>query len=248
MDANIKYCSKCGMGKPNTEEYYSLRSDTKKLNTQCKICKSKKRQEHYIANKEHALKLNKEWKAVNKERIKSVHIEYYSVNRDSIREKNRISYYETIEYQKERGLNYRSNHKKQLSLVRKKRHTLCKHKENVQASQWYVNNKEKHLNDGRIWRKNNPESVRSLMEAYRSRKMAAGGTFRKRDVIRLFNRQLGLCIYCNEVLPNNYHIDHVVPLSRGGNNYCGNIALACPSCNSSKGNKYIFEWKRFKQI
>lgn len=34
-----------------------------------------------------------------------------------------------------------------------------------------------------------------------------------------------------------YHVDHRTPLSRGGTNKLSNLTLACPSCNSRKGNR-----------
>jgi 5-methylcytosine-specific restriction endonuclease McrA len=39
------------------------------------------------------------------------------------------------------------------------------------------------------------------------------------------------------------HIDHVVPLSRGGRHSIGNIAPSCASCNLKKGFKYLVEMK-----
>lgn len=37
--------------------------------------------------------------------------------------------------------------------------------------------------------------------------------------------------------------DHVVPLSKGGTNYIDNIVPACVSCNSSKRDKFLSEWR-----
>jgi 5-methylcytosine-specific restriction endonuclease McrA len=36
------------------------------------------------------------------------------------------------------------------------------------------------------------------------------------------------------------HVDHVVPLARGGTHTRDNLATACPSCNISKGTKLGF--------
>jgi len=60
--------------------------------------------------------------------------------------------------------------------------------------------------------------------------------------MRQYSRQQGECFYCKRHLNERYHIDHVVPISRGGTNDCGNIVIACPSCNCSKSDKYIIEW------
>ncbi len=35
----------------------------------------------------------------------------------------------------------------------------------------------------------------------------------------------------------NYHIDHIVPYSRGGKNHIDNYQLLCGHCNRTKSNK-----------
>ena len=47
------------------------------------------------------------------------------------------------------------------------------------------------------------------------------------------------CAYCDSLAST---IDHVVPLSRGGTHYEGNLAPACRSCNSRKHRRFIAEW------
>lgn len=75
----------------------------------------------------------------------------------------------------------------------------------------------------------------------RARVKAAGGRITKAEVDRQLIAQSGLCWYCNAQLLK-FHIDHVVPLVRGGTNQPDNIVLACPSCNQSKGTKTVEEW------
>lgn len=41
----------------------------------------------------------------------------------------------------------------------------------------------------------------------------------------------------------NISLDHIIPLSRGGSHSVGNMLSLCRSCNSSKGNRLISEWK-----
>ena len=44
----------------------------------------------------------------------------------------------------------------------------------------------------------------------------------------------------NRVLrEGEFHIDHILPLSRGGSNLISNGQVSCPSCNLQKGNKLI---------
>ena len=55
----------------------------------------------------------------------------------------------------------------------------------------------------------------------------------------------GLCYYCNGVAEE---YDHVIPLSKGGNNSIDNVVLVCMKCNRSKGNKTIEKWLVTKKI
>ena len=42
----------------------------------------------------------------------------------------------------------------------------------------------------------------------------------------------------------NLEIDHIVPLSKGGDHVVGNFQLLCKSCNSSKGNRHATDYRR----
>jgi len=48
------------------------------------------------------------------------------------------------------------------------------------------------------------------------------------------------CIYCGATEDLSY--DHLIPLSKGGPDSPDNVAMACRSCNSSKGGKGLYEW------
>ncbi|QPB09793.1 hypothetical protein CPT_Shady_032 [Streptomyces phage Shady] len=47
------------------------------------------------------------------------------------------------------------------------------------------------------------------------------------------------CAYCGN---RAEHLDHVVPLSKGGTDTESNIVPACAPCNLSKGAKTLAEW------
>ncbi|HMN15956.1 MAG TPA: HNH endonuclease signature motif containing protein [Bellilinea sp.] len=72
--------------------------------------------------------------------------------------------------------------------------------------------------------------------------LAAPGSFTKEDISLAYESQKGKCWYCQCELNGTYHVDHRIPLSRGGSNDPANLVLACPSCNMSKGNKFPHEW------
>ena len=50
------------------------------------------------------------------------------------------------------------------------------------------------------------------------------------------------CKYCGIDCREKYHVDHILPICKGGNNDIGNLAISCPSCNYSKGGKLLDEW------
>lgn len=63
---------------------------------------------------------------------------------------------------------------------------------------------------------------------------------RERDVLRaaLFAQQNGRCLYCCIHLPiEDTHLDHIIPLAKGGLDASWNLAIACRKCNQMKCDK-----------
>ncbi len=58
----------------------------------------------------------------------------------------------------------------------------------------------------------------------------------------IYRRDGRSCQYCGESY-GPLCIDHVFPLSRGGSNDPDNLTVACVSCNSSKRDKTVSEWR-----
>ena len=93
--------------------------------------------------------------------------------------------------------------------------------------------------------------------------MAKRYNFEYRKVRRIFKKTDGRCFYCGIELPpdtdnkddlglvvssiRNWHIDHVIPISRGGDNNDDNLVPACRKCNGDKSNKTADEFTGVKQ-
>jgi 5-methylcytosine-specific restriction endonuclease McrA len=67
------------------------------------------------------------------------------------------------------------------------------------------------------------------------------GSVTTEAILNLFKSQNGLCNNpnCKVKLEDNYHIDHIFPLSKGGEHTISNIQLLCPFCNLSKKDKVL---------
>jgi hypothetical protein len=58
------------------------------------------------------------------------------------------------------------------------------------------------------------------------------------------HEQANHCIYCGA--EGKLTTEHILPQSRGGEDCIDNVVRVCQSCNSSKGNKRLYEWKGLK--
>jgi hypothetical protein len=63
------------------------------------------------------------------------------------------------------------------------------------------------------------------------------------DTIREWEREQELpkeCVFCGA--KEDLSTDHLIPKNRGWDDSADNLVNACKSCNSSRGDKGIFEW------
>ena len=67
------------------------------------------------------------------------------------------------------------------------------------------------------------------------------------DISGVIEKYEGLCVYCGVMCIDNYHIDHKLPVSKGGGNNLDNLALSCPGCNWSKNDKTSEEFIAFRK-
>jgi len=84
----------------------------------------------------------------------------------------------------------------------------------------------------------------SARHARRARMSNASGSFTAADIEAIRKAQGNRCYLCGKSLKSGYHVDHFIPLSKGGTNDPGNLRLACPKCNLSKGSKHPSELGR----
>lgn len=95
----------------------------------------------------------------------------------------------------------------------------------------------------RQWAEQNREYRRYLNTLRR-----ASGRISVDDRRKAFEAASGKCQVCGET--ENLHVDHIVPVARGGRTEPGNLQLLCRFCNISKGAKPFAEWlpQRMKEL
>ena len=91
----------------------------------------------------------------------------------------------------------------------------------------------------------NPQVKRVSENKRRAQKRRSKGAFSWEDVERLYILQVGMCVYCEADLSDKFEIDHITPLSRGGDNSAENIQLTSPPCNRGKHAKTHDEYLEF---
>jgi 5-methylcytosine-specific restriction endonuclease McrA len=111
--------------------------------------------------------------------------------------------------------------------IRRIYHLNNKEKENKNSNKHYFLNKDQHLQKSAKWR------MRLLK-----------GTIVKFSAAQLDQRMSVFgykCAYCGGKFE---HMDHVIPLSKGGPHCLANLRPSCAHCNLSKGSKKLSEWKK----
>lgn len=118
------------------------------------------------------------------------------------------------------------------------------HMQPTYASRYHAKHKEKRNQYNAEWVRLNPEKHRAKEAKRRALKQGYSGQhYSDVDLAACLTAQDGYCWYCGFKLPVTVHVDHVVPLSKGGGNGPDNVVLACPPCNGSKGKKLLgLEW------
>lgn len=161
--------------------------------------------------------------------------------------RERLAEYEATRYQRDKP-------KRKVIMARHYRQNSEKYRRRAKES--YENNKERQRERNRRaqaenperwrqyqrrWKRKNRSAVLAAQRKRRAQKAGAGGRgITARDWRRIKREALGLCQYCNE--KRDLTLDHVVPISLGGDHDPSNAVAACLSCNASKSDRPLVVW------
>lgn len=226
----VRACSKCGIAKPHTFEFFPMRwrRGGKHLGARCRPCEAEDQRERYARSPEGKRKWLREYRRKHPERVKQWD-----------RENNGKNKAPGSDYQKRKYA--RLDKRKALADLKKWK---LENPDKVRDT-WirtYQKNREKHAARSAKWALENPESRAASRDRRRAKEVGAAGSYTREEVRALLREAGRVCFYCRCAL-KKFHADHFIPLARGGSNTIENIRLSCPSCNYSKGARLPWEWK-----
>ena len=150
------------------------------------------------------------------------------------REYNKAYQAQNAEQIKVQRAEYRESNKEKKKVADKEYNAKNADKIKAQKSAAYFAKRQDVIDRNRRWRHENPEKIL----AKNQRRRAAKANVRVENIkpSDIYKRDNGICGICGEHVDINvFTIDHIVPLSKGGDHIESNLQIAHRSCNSKKG-------------
>jgi hypothetical protein len=160
-----------------------------------------------VENKQSMAESSAKWKSANPEKVVKARATFYLHHKCSVDQCNK---------------DWAEKNREKSNQIKTRWAETNPGKIKVALRSYYAGNKEKFLHHGRV---------------RRARVMQSKGELSFDIEKRLYVFQGGLCACCGKPLGNDYHLDHVVPLSRSGDNSDGNVQLLRKRCNHQKNAK-----------
>lgn len=197
------------------------------------MCNANRQKEYYSKNRDRVLAINAKCRLKNHEKVLSDKKAYYE------RIKDDPEWKAAQKAKREAGRDSKRAYDKKYREKNKEQRI-------AKEMAWKAANPGKVREIKKAWKKRNPEYVTTDAQNRRAMLRKADGKFSAKDVKYIFEKQRGLCAACSVKIKksgkNNYHIDHIVPLAKGGSNWPNNLQLLCPPCNLRKSAKDPIQW------
>lgn len=240
-----KLCCACGAIKP-ASEYYRRSDNKNRLKGPCKSC-TNVRAAVYKSKASNEVKSQRNAKAKKRrqedpEPNRAAHLRWHYANIERAHKNHQQWYEENKERKSEYSKAYREANKACLNQHNKEYYRANKAALCAQKHEYYQANRESILEQKRQYNAANPDRLREANNLRRAREKQAGGSHTAADIEAHYATQQGKCYWCGISLEGNYHVDHIIPISKGGSNDPGNICCSCPFCNLSKHDKMPYEF------
>jgi 5-methylcytosine-specific restriction endonuclease McrA len=185
----------------------------------CTRCQKEKPLDMFFKSKGYKGGVNSNCKDCNRERL----IEWRKNNPEKYKEQSK----KNLEKRRATGWAYNLKYKRE-HYVKKERYLRT-------PEQRVIEDREAK----RQWKRNNPDLVRADVALRRAKSKGATELERILPTV-VFERDKGICQICKMEITGKYELDHIIPVSKGGQHLYSNIQLAHVSCNRKKHNHIEF--------
>ena len=217
-----KACTKCGVFYNDASaNFYRNKSSFRPW---CKSCSQTASKDYKARNQEQIAAKEKEYRqeyvAKNRDRIAAQKKEYNQRNAERLKDRRKEKYQANRAAVLEQMANrYQANRTRIIAHVKR----------------YYAEHADERREYQARYKHEHPERVRVHERRRRARKLLSRGSHTEADVRRQHDAQKGLCYWCQVAIGTDYEVDHVIPVSKGGDDSPANIVIACAPCNRRKG-------------
>ena len=222
---SMRACTRCGECKLPSEFYFDKRRG--RPVAECKVCALKKQKRRRVEHPEKCKAAVAAWMASHNDRVRELAVAYRARHPERMARNSAEWRKRNPEKHKEFTLDWR-------------RRNASKVKSSKAA--WRAANKERSKALSAEWRAANPDKVRQHVRTRRARVMESPGVLSKGIEAKLFKLQQGKCPCCRLPLGDDFHVDHIKALARGGTNTDDNVQLLRAECNHKKHAKDPIEY------
>ena len=167
-------------------------------------------------------------------------------DREERREKHRLYCLEHREERAERSRKWRADNPDRCKEYASTPERKEKERERQRNHIWTEEQKQNRKATKAIYRASHIESVRirerlkeKARDALKRGGATAGNSAQVAEIYRKAREEPQVrCYLCNKMIPmGDRHVDHITPLSKGGEHRPSNLAVACKTCNLKKSAK-----------
>lgn len=218
----MKKCNSCGIEKVSGDFSPDKRAPDG-LQGKCKSCCNARRKEIYQADKERFRRRQREYRLANPDIHSAIEKRSKIKNREAILA-GKKRYYEQVKNDpawQEAQKQYREETKD----IKKK-----------YDREYQVNNRDALSVKKKKWANENKELRNEISRSYKARRrMWESADSDSTTKINNWARKAEkVCKWCGVNCQESFHLDHIIPLSKGGSHTIKNLCISCPTCNVRK--------------
>ena len=186
---------------------------------------------YYAVNRERLNAKNTEYNAANKEALAANAVEYYAAHRERIIARTAARYADNRERLNAKNAEYYADNREMIAAKNAEYRAANRERISSQKAEYYAAHPEKSAAAG------------SRRRARKANAEQDGHTLADREADWQAKGYIGCVLQGPKCTGAFEHVEHLIPLVRGGSHTLDNLAPSCASCNLSKGIKTLVEWR-----